>query len=794
MQDKNSFHIRKMNHQAGILGTEIMRSGYVWLAALLCFIWYAAGRFQMYTAAVALFVGAAFFIMLYLSAAYMGKGFHIFIRILYFISPFFLLSVENIQKALLIFLRKIADYLADYGQSKDIFHRILQNKAVDMQTGNVEFLPFIVGALGITLWMILLVALLWKIHPCLLFLVVAGSFCIPFFIWGVRPELFAVLSFLIFCFFLLSPSFWGGVLGTAILIVLLTGGSILGLTNTDKMSAMQKNWNEERYQENDSVLPEGKLNKAKKLKRTGKEALEVTLYKKNSYYLRGFVGTTYENNSWEASTNDWNIFGTDSSMLAASGQEAYSSLLWLHNKDFYGTNIMYHFVRQKKLAEGKTDPSLYVLSVKNTGANRKYLYLPYECAVLPSVYEQDGTAAVNKTENLFASGIKGAEEYSFKSMETMAGQLKTSTAIKDEDKNVSSRKMAESYKEYVNATCLFLNKETKTLISSETEGSLQGNLSVLAIINRVKNYMKSSITYNENPGKIAKGEDFAKWFFQDKKSGYDVQYAAAAVMMFRYYGIPSRYVEGYLLTPETVKNAGTAETVTVSQKYAHAWPEIYLDGMGWIPVEVTPKYENIMGTPYYQTQETAISNMNATDKSLNGTEKQEEEKQQKKQKQEQETQKKEQTTEKQTVEMPQEIPQNTSKGTGLRRGIRRVLPVLFILFLIVFILLFIFRKKLQKIYWDFKTDKLLKEKKYSQVVIFWYDILEKTLYGKEKIKDNRVRTLEKRLRMVDSEINLKKLHLCMMIRQKAVYSPEGVTRKEAKAAVRFLKTEQEKLQ
>ena len=793
MQDKNSFHIRKMNHQAGILGKEIMRSGYVWLAALLCFIWYAAGRFQMYTAAVALFVGAAFFIMLYLSAAYMGKGFHIFIRILYFISPFFLLSVENIQKALLIFLRKIADYLADYGQSKDIFHRILQNKAVDMQTGNVEFLPFIVGALGITLWMILLVALLWKIHPCLLFLLVAGSFCVPFFIWGVRPELFAVLSFLIFCFFLLSPSFWGGVLGTAILIVLLTGGSILGLTNMDKMSAMQKNWNEERYQENDSVLPEGKLNKAKKLKRTGKEALEVTLYKKNSYYLRGFVGTTYENNSWEASTNDWNIFGTDSSMLAASGQEAYSSLLWLHNKDFYGTNIMYHFVRQKKLAEGKTDPSLYVLSVKNTGANRKYLYLPYECAVLPSVYEQDGTAAVNKTENLFASGIKGAEEYSFKSMETMAGQLKTSTAIKDEDKNVSSRKMAESYKEYVNATCLFLNKETKTLISSETEGSLQGNLSVLAIINRVKNYMKSSITYNENPGKIAKGEDFAKWFFQDKKSGYDVQYAAAAVMMFRYYGIPSRYVEGYLLTPETVKNAGTAETVTVSQKYAHAWPEIYLDGMGWIPVEVTPKYENIMGTPYYQTQETAISNMNATDKSLNGTEKQEEEKQQKKQEQEQETQKKEQTTEKQTVEMPQEIPQNTSKGTGLRRGIRRVLPVLFILLLIVFILLFIFRKKLQKIYWDFKTDKLLKEKKYSQVVIFWYDILEKTLYGKEKIKDNRVRTLEKRLRMVDSEINLKKLHLCMMIRQKAVYSSEGVTRKEAKAAVRFLRDENRKI-
>ena len=65
--------------------------------------------------------------------------------------------------------------------------------------------------------------------------------------------------------------------------------------------------------------------------------------------------------------------------------------------------------------------------------------------------------------------------------------------------------------------------------------------------------------------------------------------------------------------------------------------------------------------------------------------------------------------------------------------------------------------------------------------------------GKEKIKDNRVRTFEKRLRTFDREVEPKKLHLCMKIRQKAVYSPEGITRKEAEAAVHFLKKECEKL-
>ena len=56
MEHKNSFHIKKLNHQSGDSWTKTMRAGYVWLAAILCFIWYAAGRFEMYMAGVLLFV------------------------------------------------------------------------------------------------------------------------------------------------------------------------------------------------------------------------------------------------------------------------------------------------------------------------------------------------------------------------------------------------------------------------------------------------------------------------------------------------------------------------------------------------------------------------------------------------------------------------------------------------------------------------------------------------------------------------------------------------------------------
>ena len=126
MEHKNSFHIKKLNHQSGFGWAEMMRAGYVWLAALLCFIWYAAGRFEMYTAGVVLFIGTAFFILLYFVGISVGKGFAVFISGLYFFVPFFILSMENIRRALLIFSRTVFDYLADYGQSKNIFHRSLK--------------------------------------------------------------------------------------------------------------------------------------------------------------------------------------------------------------------------------------------------------------------------------------------------------------------------------------------------------------------------------------------------------------------------------------------------------------------------------------------------------------------------------------------------------------------------------------------------------------------------------------------------------------------------------------------
>lgn len=66
------------------------------------------------------------------------------------------------------------------------------------------------------------------------------------------------------------------------------------------------------------------------------------------------------------------------------------------------------------------------------------------------------------------------------------------------------------------------------------------------------------------------------------KRGYCVQFATAMVMMSRAVGIPARMAIGFL--PGTLAKG----VWTVIAADAHAWPELYLDGIGWTRFEPTP--------------------------------------------------------------------------------------------------------------------------------------------------------------------------------------------------------------
>ncbi|MBT1163492.1 transglutaminaseTgpA domain-containing protein [Bifidobacterium felsineum] len=68
-------------------------------------------------------------------------------------------------------------------------------------------------------------------------------------------------------------------------------------------------------------------------------------------------------------------------------------------------------------------------------------------------------------------------------------------------------------------------------------------------------------------------------------SGYCQHYASALAVLGRALGVPTRIVIGYNAGVEPRNKDGF---FTVQSKQLHAWVEAYMDGVGWVPFDVTP--------------------------------------------------------------------------------------------------------------------------------------------------------------------------------------------------------------
>lgn len=101
-------------------------------------------------------------------------------------------------------------------------------------------------------------------------------------------------------------------------------------------------------------------------------------------------------------------------------------------------------------------------------------------------------------------------------------------------------------------------------------------------------------TYTREPSKPTDASlDGVENFLGVTNEGYCVQFASAATLILREFGIPARYVEGYLASDfelDIYDVYGSRYHTDLRDSDAHAWVEVWYDGMGWITYETTPPY------------------------------------------------------------------------------------------------------------------------------------------------------------------------------------------------------------
>ncbi|MBR1914026.1 MAG: transglutaminase domain-containing protein [Lachnospiraceae bacterium] len=96
--------------------------------------------------------------------------------------------------------------------------------------------------------------------------------------------------------------------------------------------------------------------------------------------------------------------------------------------------------------------------------------------------------------------------------------------------------------------------------------------------------MKYTLSPAPMPDDVDSAAEYLDHFLLGSGGGYCSYYATAFVLLARAEGLPARYVQGYRL--DTTGRG----TYTITTDMAHAWPEVYFEGKGWIAFEPTPGF------------------------------------------------------------------------------------------------------------------------------------------------------------------------------------------------------------
>ncbi len=199
-----------------------------------------------------------------------------------------------------------------------------------------------------------------------------------------------------------------------------------------------------------------------------------------------------------------------------------------------------------------------------------------------------GQAEFDRFLEVFSQGISlpGGAVHTDEAMAEELGKQFPETAPAPEE---AARYRQSIYGHYLGENVL--SEETAAYLAQVT-AEAETNIEKLRAIERKLSGYEYTSTPGRLPGNIENAGDFLEYFLLENPRGYCTYFATAFVLLARAEGIPARYVQGYCVPME-----GAGET-NVYSYMAHAWPEAYIAGVGWIPFEPTPGYSGIRYQPW----------------------------------------------------------------------------------------------------------------------------------------------------------------------------------------------------
>ena len=326
-------------------------------------------------------------------------------------------------------------------------------------------------------------------------------------------------------------------------------------------------------------LPRGNLAKASVMNTGSDDCLSIHFdgVPSGDMLLRGFTGATFENGVWTAlpeSAFEGSWHGVVSWLAASGLQPSFQRAAF----------------DDARAAAGEGDVSTKTMRVVAHDASTRYIYAP---ASARSLDRGDVQANFDGT---ILSGMVGKDTYSVEYDDVAPSELLADATFLSEDETGYARAEAVfsafSKEHYLDISADDAEAVRAYIFDEETWDETAGE-STYAVVSRVRTMLSTVASYTESPIDVPQGTSFARWFFFNAREGNSAYFATVATMAFREQGIPARYVEGYRVgTDERDTARDNDGDVLLGANQAHAWCEIYIRGIGWTPIEVTPGFYN----------------------------------------------------------------------------------------------------------------------------------------------------------------------------------------------------------
>ncbi len=302
-------------------------------------------------------------------------------------------------------------------------------------------------------------------------------------------------------------------------------------------------------------------------------------------YLKGYVSGDYQNGVWKTKEEEAKIFAGESAL---------------------GLPFLFPELKIDELIPEKEQKDLFhgdrELTIAYQKKNDASVLMPY----FADINEMKGI--VSGDTSIIKTNAEKQYQIRYYSMKDSMDFLKLEGKVQESILEGLSNSEIESnyfygmqgYQNYIEETYLKVPENIREKIQRQYTEAVQGN-TLYEKAKSIQNFLKKNYEYTYRPGLTPEGKDPVLYFLEDSKKGFCTQYASAAVFLFRSCSIPARYVEGYKIRADQWKN-GSAQ---VTDYDAHAWAEVYVTNIGWIPVDVTGEYT---GKEVYQKIQTNEKN------------------------------------------------------------------------------------------------------------------------------------------------------------------------------------------